>query len=84
MYVFFSSFIVEVNTATDCHLSYKPIGRSTPMLSLDYVQPIQTLSLASNTDANLSAPAVDEAYNKEDSYLPTYDAHWPRKPHTPP
>jgi hypothetical protein len=26
MYVFFPSFIVEVNIATDCYLTYEPIG----------------------------------------------------------
>jgi hypothetical protein len=28
IYVFFPSFILKVNTAVDCHLSYKPLGRS--------------------------------------------------------
>ncbi len=42
MYVFFPSFIVEVNTTTDCHLSYEPIGRSSTMPSINYVQPIHT------------------------------------------
>jgi hypothetical protein len=39
MYVF-PSFIVEVNTDTDCHLSYKLIRCSTSIDKLDYVQPV--------------------------------------------
>jgi hypothetical protein len=83
MYVFFPSFILEVNTTTNCHLYYKPVGQSTTILSLDYVQPVQTLSSVSNTDANPSAPTVVEACNKEDYYRPTYATHWPKKPHMP-
>jgi hypothetical protein len=79
MYIFFPSFIVKVNTATDCNLSYKPIGRSTTMSSLDYIQPVQTPSLASNTDANPSIPAIVEDYKDEDYCLPTYATHWPKK-----
>jgi hypothetical protein len=82
MYVFFPSFIVKVNTATGCNLSYEPIRQSTTMSSLDYVHPVQTLSSASNTDANPSTPVIVEVYKEEDYYLPTYAAHWPKKPHT--
>jgi hypothetical protein len=35
IYIFFPTFIVEVDTATDCHLSYEPIGRSGTLPSLD-------------------------------------------------
>jgi hypothetical protein len=52
------------------------------MSSLDYVQPVQTLSSASNTDANPSAHPVVECYDEEDYYLPSYVTHWPKKPHT--
>jgi hypothetical protein len=58
MYVFFPSFIVEVNTTTGCHLLYKPIRQSTTMLTLDYVQPVQTSNSSSNTAATPSLPAV--------------------------
>jgi hypothetical protein len=84
MYVFFPSFIIEVVTATDCHLLYKPIRQSTTMSTLDYIKSIQTSSTASNTAVNPSAPAVVEDYKHEDDCLPTYAAHWPKKPHTPP
>jgi hypothetical protein len=39
MYVFSPSFILEVDTATDCHLQYEPIGPCTTLnQQLDYVQ----------------------------------------------
>ena len=87
MYVFFPSFIVEVNTATDCHLSYALIDRTAKMSSLDYVQPIQAQNSASATASTLHpAPAVIEA---DDNYvppeaLPTHVSHCLKKPPAPP
>ncbi len=94
MYIFFPSFIVEVNTTTDCHLSYEPIRRSSTMSSIDYVQPIQTCNSASTTAAiPPSPPAIIEDKNESkadnedvilNGVLPTYASHWPKKPPTPP
>ncbi len=87
MYVFFPSFIVEVDTATDCHLLYAPIGRAAKMSSLDYVQPIQAQNSAS---ATASTPPPDTAVIEADDddvppeALPTYVSHWPKKPPAPP
>ncbi len=39
MYVFFPTFILEVDTATDCHLQYEPVRGSTGLADLDYLQP---------------------------------------------
>jgi hypothetical protein len=39
MHVFFPTFIMEVDTATDCHLHYAPLGRTCGLPDLDYVQP---------------------------------------------
>jgi hypothetical protein len=39
MHVFFPTFILEVDTATDCHLQYDPIGQNTRLPELDHVQP---------------------------------------------
>jgi hypothetical protein len=83
MYVFFPSFIVEVNTTNNCHLSYEPIGRSTTMSNLDYIQPVQPSNSASSTAATPLLLAVIEDYNNN-NYLPTYALHWPKKPPTPP
>jgi hypothetical protein len=94
MYVFFPSFITKVNTTTNCHLLYKPIGWSSTLLSINYVQPIQTCNSASTTAAiPPSPPAIikdkdeSKADNKDvipDGVLPTYASHWPKKPPTPP
>jgi hypothetical protein len=37
--VYFPSFVLSVDTSSDCHLSYKPLGRSAPLDTLHYVQP---------------------------------------------
>jgi hypothetical protein len=77
MYVFFPSFILEVNTAVYCHLSYELLGRSATLSSLDYVQPMSTIS-ASTTKAPLSAPARIEQ-DSNDSVTPIFVNHWPKK-----
>ncbi len=69
--------------AMDCHLLYKPIGRSCTLSSLDYVQPISLVSLASTTTALPSAPAIIED-NEIVDILPTYAGHWPMRPKLPP
>ncbi len=83
MYVFFPSFIVEVNTTTNCHILYKPIRGSTTMSTLEYIEPVQPSNSASSTAATPLLPAVIKDYN-DNNYLPTYAPHWPKKPPTPP
>ena len=87
MYIFFPLFIVEVDTTTDCHLSYMALGQSTTLLSLDYVQPIHSPHTASAT-ASIppTAPAVikDDDDDVPPDLLPPYAPHWPKKPPTPP
>jgi hypothetical protein len=78
MYVFFPSFILKVDTAVDCHLSYKPLGRSATLSSLDYVQPTSHSS-ASTTTAIPSATACIEP-DDDESKAPTFANHWPKKP----
>jgi hypothetical protein len=87
MFVFFPSFIIEVDTATDYHLLYAPIGRTATMSSLDYVQPIQARNSASATASTPPpAPVVIEADGDDipPEALPTYVSHWPKKPPAPP
>jgi hypothetical protein len=67
MYVFFPSFIIEVDTATNCHLRYQPLGRTLGLADLDYVQPKHTPS-ASTTAATPSPPVTIEP---DDSDLDT-------------
>ncbi len=39
MLVYFPSFILSVDTSSDCNLSYEHLGRSAPLYTLHYVQP---------------------------------------------
>jgi hypothetical protein len=39
IHVYFPTFVLLVDTSKDCHLAYKPLGRSTPLKTLHYVQP---------------------------------------------
>jgi hypothetical protein len=80
MYVFFPSFTLKVDTAIDCHLSYKPLGRSATLSSLDYVQPMSHSS-ASTTMAIPSVPAYIEP-DDDESMAPTFAYHWPKEPPT--
>ena len=38
MLVYFPSFVLSVDTSSDCHLSYEPLGSGASLESLDYVQ----------------------------------------------
>jgi hypothetical protein len=39
MHVYFLGVVLSVDMSTDCNLSYEPLGKSAPLLSLHYVQP---------------------------------------------
>ena len=88
MFVFFPSFIVEVDTAVDCHLSYAALGRTCPLSDLHYVQPISSPHTASNIASTPDQPPVvveDEDTDTDDDnpppdILPTFVSHWPKKP----
>ncbi len=86
MFIFFPSFIVEVNTDTDCHLTFKPIGRLASIPKLDYVQPIQAPSPSASTTiaTTPSAPAVVKDKDDNNNVMPMYAAHWPKRPLAPP
>ncbi len=77
IYIFFPTFTFEVDMATDCHLSYEPIGRSGKLPSLDYVLPKTITTSASNTTSRPSAPALIEDDQDSDDTIPvTYAFHW--------
>jgi len=64
--VFFPTFILEVNTTTDCHLIYEPCGRTVPLLQLDYAQPKKRREFQSSTvTATPKAPVLiaDDSYD---------------------
>jgi hypothetical protein len=75
MHVFFPSFILEVDTATDCHLQYVPVGRMAQLSDLDYVQPKpapqgSVLAMAATTQA-VPTPAMIEPDDGLDDQRPT-------------
>jgi hypothetical protein len=39
MHVYFPGVVLSMDTSADCHLTYKPLGKSAPLLTLHYVQP---------------------------------------------
>ena len=39
MHVYFPGLVLSVDTSTDCHLTYEPLGKSAPLFTLHYVQP---------------------------------------------
>ncbi len=53
-HVYFPTFILLVDTSSNCHLSYEPLGKSAPLRTLQYVQlccaarlyPSKTLALS--------------------------------------
>jgi hypothetical protein len=80
MYVFFPKFILEVDTATDCHLQYAPLGWITTLVDLDYVQP--KFLQDSSTSAAVPLPVTIEPEDNID--IPSYSSNYPKKPPMPP
>ena len=39
MHVYFPGVVLSMDTSINCHLSYRPIGKSAPLSTLHYVQP---------------------------------------------
>jgi hypothetical protein len=39
MHVYFPGVVLTVDTSSDCHLSYEPLGKTVTLSSLHYVQP---------------------------------------------
>ncbi len=68
-HMFFPMFIIKVDTATNCHLHYDPVGHSAVLPELNYVQP--TFPLNASASATLAAslpPATIELDNNDDYY----------------
>jgi hypothetical protein len=83
MHVFFPMFLLEVNTDTDCHLQYVPIGQGARLPDLDYVQPKlapKTLAPPNAATTQLApAPATIEPDDDSDTQ-PSFASHWPKRP----
>jgi len=89
MHVFFPTFIMEVNTATDCHLHYALIGCSCGLPDLDYVQPkfLMIKSPVATASSIEQAPATIEPDHDDPDIAPTFVSHWLKRPpsqHHPP
>ncbi len=86
IHAFFPTFILEVDTATDCHLHYAPIGRGARLPDLDYVQPKlapKPLVPANAVTTQLApAPATIEPDKDSDAQL-SFTSHWPKRPPLP-
>jgi hypothetical protein len=55
--VYFPTFVLSVDTSSDCHLSYEPFGRSAPLDTLHYVQPRSSPTLyPSEISSNAATP----------------------------
>ena len=87
MHIFFPLFILEMDTATDCHLQYVPVGHMAQLLDLDYVQPKSApqrsvLAMAVTIQA-IPTPAMIEPDDGLDDQ-PSFASHWPKRPTSPP
>ena len=86
MHIFFPTFILEVDTATNCHLQYEPIGRSTCLPNLHYVQPKRVMDKLSSATAATIQPTPPPTTIAPDNDLgcqPTFAPHWPKCPLSP-
>jgi len=86
MHVFFPTLIMEVDTATDCHLRYTPLGRACRLPDVDYVQPrfLAIKSSAAMASILNQAPAtIEPDDDDQDIPPPTFVSHWPKRPPSP-
>ena len=72
MLVYFPAFVLSVDTSSDCHLSYNPLGRSALLDTLQYVQPRcppllypAKLKASSNTNTQ-SSRLIEDDKSKDD------------------
>jgi hypothetical protein len=85
MHVFFPSFIIEVDTTTDCHLLYEPIGQAACLADLDYVQPKYLVDKSASSSATTLSTRLPVTIEPDDDPkdLPNFAAHWPKRPPSP-
>ena len=85
MHFFFPSFIMEVDTAMDCHLRYKPIGRDCRLVDLDYIQPKYITDKPVSATAAIPSTQSLATINPDDdpADLPTFGSYWPKHPPSP-
>jgi hypothetical protein len=85
MHVFFPSFIMEVDTATDCYLRYEPIRRDCHLADLDYVQPKYITDMSASATAPIPSGQPPATIEPDDDLadLLTFASHWPKHPPSP-
>jgi hypothetical protein len=76
MCVFFSTCILEVDTTTNCHLQYAPLGWTTTLADLDYVQP----KFLQDSPAFAAVPLPITIELEDNVDLPSYSSHYQKKP----
>ncbi len=76
MHVFFPTFIMEVDTATDCHLRYEPIRCACRFADLDYVQPKCVYDKSASVMTTTIQPLATIEQDDNPVDLPTYVPHW--------
>jgi hypothetical protein len=83
-HVFFPTFIIEVDTATDCHLHYSPVGWSAGLPDLNFVQLMSCHNALASTTSATSPSRVtiepDDNINPNGVY---YASHYPKRPPSP-
>jgi hypothetical protein len=82
MHVFFPTFIMEVDTVTDCHLRYELIGHACRLTDLYYVQPKCVYDKSASTTTTTIQPPATIKPDDNPVNLPTYVPHWPKRPPT--
>jgi hypothetical protein len=98
-HVYFPSFILSVDTSSDCHLSYKSLGRSVQRSDLEYHQPkcppnlypSEQAHAASNTKLNVVnvvedevVPAPSNPADEDEEELPPGQWFYSHTPKQPP
>ena len=82
MFVYFPHFVLEVDTTTDCHLRYQPLGRTCGLSEVDYVQPKRPTLIGAPTASDAATTPVTIPPDAIDT-MPTYVNHNPKQPPRP-
>ncbi len=70
--MYFTTFVLLVDTSSDCHLAYEPLGTAAPLDTLHYVQPRRPPSLYPSklsTNSVAQTPALIEDDSTQGGYL---------------
>ena len=82
VFVYFPHFVLEVDTTTDCHLRYQPLGRTCGLSEVDYVQPKRPTLIGAPTASDAATTPVTIPPDAIDT-MPTYVNHNPKQPPRP-